>query len=102
MKNILLISLLSFALPSLAASKIAQEHIDTDEGFPYKNLIMKADRVELSYKEHGDEVECRVAIITANNTHQGTPKTTKAKNLRHKPMTACLSRDEAKQFLAQL
>lgn len=102
MKYILLVGLLSIASQAMAQTAVVEERINTDEGFPYKNLIIRADRVELSYIERGKEVECKVAVLSEKGRFEGQSRTARAKHLKHKPMASCLSRDEAKRILTLL
>ncbi|MCL2914517.1 hypothetical protein L2725_12145 [Shewanella corallii] len=90
------------SFPLLADNPLPVERLDTDEGYPYKNLIMRAQRVELIYSELGNRVECRVTVMMPDGSFEGEKREVSAKSFHRKPMQSCMDRDKAKQLLTRL
>lgn len=84
------------------ANQPAVTQLDTDEGYPYKNLIQKVERVEIRYVENQHTVTCRVNVQTLHNQYNGKEYTVSAKLFAKRPMAACLTRNKAKQILTML
>ncbi|MBQ4852011.1 hypothetical protein [Pseudoalteromonas sp. MMG012] len=84
------------------ATESQQETINTAEGYPYKNLIMWADKVELIYSNNNENTICRVNVLSDNLTHKGINRTVSNNKFKKTPMAACLTRDTAKQLLTKL
>jgi hypothetical protein len=106
MKNIFTFILLfmlnvCFAMTEANAQQQAQT-IETAEGFPYKNLIMKADKVELIYTDNSDSITCRVNVFNKELTYRGKAKTISINKFKKVPMAACLTRPVAKLLLKKL
>lgn len=97
--TILVITLISFSNQAQANTTIK---LDTDEGYPYKNLINKAQRVELRYVENDHQVTCKVSVQPLHNQYMGKEQTVSAKQFKKQPIAACLTRIKAKQILNML
>ncbi|KAF7764446.1 hypothetical protein PCIT_b0450 [Pseudoalteromonas citrea] len=93
-------SILSVNLVS--ASDKVLDRIETQEGYPYKNLIMKASKVELLYVSKSEHTTCRVNVSYANEQYQGSHFTVSNKKFEKSPMAACLTRTVAKKLLSKL
>jgi hypothetical protein len=76
--------------------------INTAEGFPYKNLIMKADKVELIFKDNLDSITCRVNVLNKDFIYHGKANTISKNKFKKVPMAACLTRTVAKSLLKKL
>ncbi|MCZ4253785.1 hypothetical protein [Pseudoalteromonas shioyasakiensis] len=98
----LLILLLIFATSFSYANQPVTTQLDTDEGYPYKNLIKKVERVEIRYVENSYSVTCKVNVQTLHNQYMGKEQTVSAKLFAKRPMAACLTREKAKQILHML
>ena len=98
----LLILLLIFATSFSYANQSVLTQLDTDEGYPYKNLIKKVERVEIRYVENSHSVTCKVNVQTLHNQYMGKEQTVSAKLFAKRPMAACLTREKAKQILHML
>lgn len=96
---ILIIILISTASQAQSDSNIK---LTTDEGYPYKNLINKAQRIELRYVENDHQVSCKVSVQTLHNQYMGKQQTVSAKTFKKQPLAACLTRVKAKQILNML
>ena len=96
---ILIIILISTASQAQANSNIK---LTTDEGYPYKNLINKAQRIELRYVENDHQVSCKVSVQTLHNQYMGKQQTVSTKTFKKQPLAACLTRVKAKQILNML
>lgn len=101
MKYILLLLLL-FAPSFSFANQPVITQLNTDEGYPYKNLIKKVERVEIRYVENSHSVTCKVNVQTLHNQYMGKEQTVSAKLFAKRPMAACLTREKAKQILDML
>ncbi|MFC3031947.1 hypothetical protein ACFOEE_05410 [Pseudoalteromonas fenneropenaei] len=103
MKQLSILWLLLVSVNALANSSNS-ETLDTDEGFPYKNVIMRADRVELNYAMQDDKVECSIKVQSTelSKPYVGETQLVSKKQFRKTPMQACLTRPVAKALLAQL
>lgn len=98
----LLILLLIVATSFSYAKQPVITQLDTDEGYPYKNLIKKVERVEIRYVENSHSVTCKVNVQTLHNQYMGKEQTVSAKLFAKRPMAACLTREKAKQILHML
>ncbi|GEK11264.1 hypothetical protein [Pseudoalteromonas peptidolytica] len=78
------------------------ERVFTDAGYPYKNLIMKAEKVELIYSEEQDKTTCQVNVYSGDLLHQGEAKEVPANKFLRMPVQSCLSRENAKRILSLL
>ena len=76
--------------------------IDTSEGYPYKNLIQKADKVTIKYSELKERIDCQVTIEANNQTFEGIKYKVSQKRFKKAPMAACMDREFAKQLVKQL
>ncbi|BBN83482.1 hypothetical protein PA25_34670 [Pseudoalteromonas sp. A25] len=101
MKSLATLLLVLFTTASYANTQ-ATEQINTTEGYPYKNVIHKAQRVELHYSELDNGIECHVNVISDTLKHSSAPQKVSHKKFKHSPMAACLTRATAKQILAKL
>lgn len=86
----------------VSASEKVLDRIETQEGYPYKNLIMKADKVELLYITQSEHTTCRVNVSYANEQYQGSRFTVSNTKFEKSPMAACLTRPVAKKLLPKL
>ena len=77
------------------------ELINTEEGYPYKQLIKYSDKVNLIYKE-GKRVSCRVVVHIRGRSIKGRIQEISNKQFRKKPMASCMNRDIAKAVLASI
>jgi len=98
----LVILLLLFTTSFSYANQPVITQLDTDEGYPYKNLIKKVERVEIRYVENSHSVICKVNVQTLHNQYMGKEQTVSAKLFAKRPMAACLTREKAKQILHML
>lgn len=101
MKNLIVLAFFLFSGLAHTAPKTTSK-INTDEGYPYKNLINKSERVELRYTENGHNVSCRVVVQSKEIKYAGELQTASAKRFKKSPMSTCLTRDKAKEILALL
>ncbi|MBQ4834963.1 MULTISPECIES: hypothetical protein [Pseudoalteromonas] len=94
------------AIPFVAFTSVAQqvqvERIFTNAGYPYKNLIMKAEKVELVYTDKQDKTTCRVKVYKGDTLHQGEQVEISSKAFSNNPVKSCLARKNAKQILSLL
>ncbi|MBD1583751.1 hypothetical protein [Pseudoalteromonas sp. S16_S37] len=101
MKTLATLLFVLFTTASYANTQ-AVEQINTTEGYPYKNVIFKAQRVELHYSELENGIECRVNVVGDEQQHSGDTQQVSHKKFQQSPMAACLTRTTAKQILAKL
>ncbi|TMP39552.1 hypothetical protein [Pseudoalteromonas rubra] len=85
-----------------AQSTVMADKVYTSEGYPYKNLIMKAERVELIYSEEGSTTTCRVKVHSNNQVLESKNVSVSQQDFSNAPITQCLARKTAKAFLGQL
>ncbi|MCF2856148.1 hypothetical protein L1286_01565 [Pseudoalteromonas sp. SMS1] len=85
-----------------AAQQVQTDRVFTNAGYPYKNLIMKAERVELIYSEEQHKTTCRVKVYKAGTLHEGAPMEVSSKAFSDAPVKSCLARHNAKQILGLL
>ncbi|TMP31844.1 hypothetical protein CWB99_00010 [Pseudoalteromonas rubra] len=106
MRTYLLLGLALFGLlvsnGVYAQSTGMADKVYTSEGYPYKNLIMKAKRVELIYSEEGSTTTCRVKVHSANKVLESDNVNVSRQDFNNAPVTQCLARKTAKAFLGQL
>lgn len=96
--------ILAFPLAAFASTseQVQTEKVFTDAGYPYKNLIMKAEKVELVYSEEQNKTTCRVKVYSGDVLHEGEPMEISAKTFSTDPVKGCLARQNAKHILSLL
>ena len=99
---LIVVLLILFTTSFSYANQPVITQLDTDEGYPYKNLIKKVERVEIRYVENSHSVTCKVNVQTLHNQYMGKEQTVSAKLFAKRPMAACLTREKAKQILHML
>ncbi|KZN43771.1 hypothetical protein [Pseudoalteromonas luteoviolacea] len=97
-----IIMALSFVAFNSMAEQVQTERVFTSAGYPYKNLIIKAERVELIYSEDKDKTSCRVKVYKSGNLHESEPMEVSQKAFSSDPVQSCLARQNAKQILSLL
>lgn len=72
------------------------------QGYPYKQLINRANQVKLSFTELKTEnlVRCRVNIALGNEVFDSPKVTVTKEAFTNKPLASCLARKQAKSWLA--
>ncbi|OHU84241.1 MULTISPECIES: hypothetical protein [Pseudoalteromonas] len=101
MKTLIMLLSLLFTATSFA-NTAPVERLNTTEGYPYKNVIFKAERVELHYSQLDDKVECKVVVSDKMRVYSSETQQVSQKKFSRSPMAACLTRRTAKQILAKL
>ncbi|KZN52936.1 hypothetical protein [Pseudoalteromonas luteoviolacea] len=87
---------------SSSAEQLEVDRIFTDAGYPYKNLIMKAERVELIYSEEQNKTTCRVQVYDKGQLHQSEQLEVSSYSFSKQPVTSCLERKRARHILSLL
>ncbi|KZN62899.1 hypothetical protein N473_18460 [Pseudoalteromonas luteoviolacea CPMOR-1] len=85
-----------------AATQLNTEKIFTDAGYPYKNLIMKAEKVELLYSQEQNKTTCRIKVYDEGNLHESKQIEVASDEFGKQPVKSCLKRDRAKHILSLL
>ncbi|CAM4205850.1 hypothetical protein [Pseudoalteromonas byunsanensis] len=101
MKTLITVISLLFTAISLA-NTLPVERINTTEGYPYKNIIFKAERVELHYSQLDNKVECKVVVSDKMRVYTSDVQQVSQQKFSRSPMSACMTRRTAKQVLAKL
>ncbi|TQF67565.1 hypothetical protein [Pseudoalteromonas luteoviolacea] len=101
MKYAIILAFFTIAFTS-SAQQVQTERVFTNAGYPYKNLIMKAERVELIYSEDEDKTNCRVKVYKSGKLHESAPMEVSSKAFSSDPVQSCLARKNAKQILSLL
>ncbi|MEJ6476704.1 hypothetical protein [Pseudoalteromonas piscicida] len=84
------------------AKQVQTEKVFTDAGYPYKNLIMKAEKVELVYSEQQNKTTCHVKVYQGDTLLEGEPVEVSNQSFSITPVQSCLARQNAKQLLSLL
>lgn len=83
----------------------------TDKGYPYKNLVDKADQIHLYYQTaeetwgmsgQQEVVRCRVEVNWQGNVSKTEPAKVSVSQFEKSPLASCLPRSVAKQYLADI
>jgi len=72
----------------------------SEAGYPYKNLIHKAESVKILYTEKDQTISCRVKVSLTSNTTTSQTTLVPRKQFNAKPLASCLPRAQAKKLLA--
>ncbi|REL24397.1 hypothetical protein [Thalassotalea euphylliae] len=103
MKYFTLLILLSIATSLLAASHNSKlEKVYSHQGYPYKQLINRANKVKLSFTEAklNSTVTCRVLVQLNNQLFESAQVSVTQQAFTEKPLASCLDRQQAKKLLA--
>lgn len=104
MKTIYIILLMTSLIGQAAAAAVSQEKLYSNKGYPYKNLIHKAQVVKIYYIEDQQQthINCRVEVKEQNNEFISGQYRVEKSAFDQAPLASCLPRELAKRFLAQL
>lgn len=111
--------ILSLALFMNQPVSAEQKRLYSEKGFPYKNILSKADKVKVIYlddvvtmdklgefsadiAEQGEIVQCRVEINWKDNELTTEKYRVSKDKFEKAPLATCLPRKLAKQYLAAL
>lgn len=110
-KSVLLMTVL-FGQVANAAVTTAADKVYTGKGYPYKNLIHKAEKVRIHYveddsnlatdSEKGNYVNCQVEVNWADNERTTSQVRVAKSEFDKEPLASCLPRKLAKQYLADI
>ncbi len=110
-KSVLLMTVL-FGQVTNASITTAADKVYTGKGYPYKNLIHKAEQVRIHYveddsklaanSEKGNYVNCRVEVNWGENERQSSQVRVTKSEFDAEPLASCLPRKLAKQYLADI
>nr|WP_239032942.1 hypothetical protein [Pseudoalteromonas luteoviolacea] len=84
------------------AEQLEVDRIFTDAGYPYKNLIIKAERVELIYSEEQNTTTCRIQVYDKGQLHQSEQLEVSSYSFSKQPIKSCLGRKRARDILSLL
>jgi len=77
-----------------------ESELFSQEGFPYKLLIARADSIKILFIEKAGSIECRTRVIDHQKEQTTEVVLVSKKQFNEKPLASCLSRDKAKELLA--
>ncbi|REL27322.1 hypothetical protein DXX93_12610 [Thalassotalea euphylliae] len=106
--TLILLALTSFNLFAIDTS-IDEKSTETisaklysHQGYPYKQLINRANQVKLSFTESKAKklVTCRVNVALGNEVFDSPKVTVTNAAFTEKPLASCLARNQAKAWLA--
>lgn len=97
LKNISLISIIIFFNLALAD----QITIDAAKNYPYKNLIKRADVVNIFYTTKDGQHKCRVEVALKNMKWASVEKLVSKNSINDNILPNCLSREQAEKILFQ-
>ncbi|REL35935.1 hypothetical protein [Thalassotalea euphylliae] len=103
MKYFTLLILLSITTGLLAAPNDSKlEKVYSHQGYPYKQLISRANEVKLSFTEteSNSTVTCRVLVQLNNQLFESAQVSVTQQAFAEKPLASCLDRQQAKKLLA--
>ncbi|NQZ05759.1 MAG: hypothetical protein HRT35_01230 [Algicola sp.] len=104
-KSVLLMTVL-FGQVANASMTTTTEKLSTNKGYPYKNLIHKAQQVRIHYVEDDSQndnyVNCRVEVNWADNERKTSQIRVTKSEFEAEPLASCLPRKLAKQYLADI
>lgn len=101
MKKLINIALLFSLAGFCAVSNANTTTLFSEKGYPYKDLIQRTESVKIIYTEDNQEVTCKVAVTSHDHNWQSNTKTVNHKAFEQAPLASCLTREEAKNLLAQ-
>ncbi|WP_448555854.1 hypothetical protein [Thalassotalea montiporae] len=103
MKYFTLLVLLSITTSLLASPNDSKlEKIYSHQGYPYKQLINRANEVKLSFTETelNSTVTCHVLVQLNNQLFESEQVSIPQQAFAEKPLASCLDRQQAKKLLA--
>ena len=86
-------------------------HLYTEKGYPYKNLVHKADQIRLLFNESNQPVDdnagqntiqCRVEVSWQGQVSMSEPLKVTVRQFDESPLASCLTREVAKKYLTDI
>ena len=84
-----------------AVNTAKAETLFSEKGYPYRDLIQRAEQVKIIYSENKQDVTCKVEVNHAEHPWISQDKTTSQDEFNQAPLASCLSRKEAIALLAK-
>lgn len=78
------------------------EKLYTEAGYPYGDLVRRAELVQIIYSQNGENMTCRAQVKHNTQILRGQTNQVKQQYFIAKPLRACLSRLEAKKLLKKI
>jgi len=101
MKHFIIFTLAALGMAYMSTCTANNEaELFSKEGFPYKLLITRADSIKILFIEKEEGIECRTRVIDHQNEYVSEKVLVSKKQFNDKPLASCLSRDKAKELLA--
>ena len=95
-------TLVTFAVFAvISGSALAYDKQYANYQYPYSNLVIKAEEVAVLSVKQGKNVKCRVKVVYSDTWISGY-KLVSSKAFDKAPLSACLSRDDAKHYLKKM
>jgi len=92
----------SFTSGQLFAATDTLEKVYTEAGYPYADLVRRAELVQIIYSQNGENMTCRAQVMRNTQILRGQTNRVKQQDFIAKPLRACLSRVEAKKLLKKI
>ena len=98
----LLLILTAVQISSASAALQPTETLYSNKGYPYKLLIDRADSLNIIYTESkSGDVECSVKLFNKGLVWNSSTLSVNKAEFDKQPLASCLSRDNAKLWLAK-
>jgi hypothetical protein len=91
-----------FLSGNIFASNNIQNKIYSQEGYPYSNLIAKAEQIRIRYIDKDQGVECQVEVINNQQHWMLDKQWASTEDFAEKPFKSCVNRNTIKELLATL
>ena len=84
----------------VSAVEANTDKVYSNQGYPYKLLINRADEVKIFYRENATGIYCHVEVSRDKEKMLSTEVQVSAQQFSQKPLASCLPREQAKNLLA--
>lgn len=72
-----------------------------EKGYPYGLLVERVDSVKILFSENQQGISCSVELENKGSMHKSDTVFVKKNRFQLKPLSSCLNRDQAKNWLAK-
>lgn len=101
MKKITLI-LLFYGLNNVLANEVKQLTHENTAGYPYEQLIARADSIKILFSESEEIITCSAALEYKNQAIVSEPVKVLKNRFKVRPFKACLNTTQARKWLAKI
>lgn len=98
----LIVTVLSSVIIGGNALANVNKNLTVSSGYPYQDLVQRFDEVRIRYSDTDalDQIVCSVELTLNQEEYESVTSTVSTRDFESAPLKTCISRKQAKSFLA--